>query len=149
MSFHAENCSLCPRRCGANRTKSVGRCHCGEQILVTRADLHPWEEPCISSETGSGTVFFCWLCAGLRFLPKSRDQPPCCWQASDSTSAYGYFFASSGKASLQFEHRHRKSLYALDHRSTRAYKAAIKNSSGVELQRLLITGNFTDVKRIH
>ncbi len=67
MRFHAENCCLCPRRCGADRKKSVGRCHCGEQILVTRADLHPWEEPCISGETGSGTVFFAGCALGCVF----------------------------------------------------------------------------------
>lgn len=30
----------------------------GEGILLARAALHMWEEPCISGEKGSGTVFF-------------------------------------------------------------------------------------------
>ena len=29
-----------------------------DKIRVARADLHMWEEPCISGEEGSGTVFF-------------------------------------------------------------------------------------------
>jgi len=34
--------------------------HCGEtsQIRVARTSLHQWEEPCITGECGSGTVFF-------------------------------------------------------------------------------------------
>lgn len=30
----------------------------GAEIMAARAALHFWEEPCISGETGSGTVFF-------------------------------------------------------------------------------------------
>lgn len=30
----------------------------GDELLAARASLHMWEEPCISGETGSGTVFF-------------------------------------------------------------------------------------------
>lgn len=53
-----KNCRLCPRKCGADRFKSVGFCRESEKIRVARAALHFWEEPCISGETGSGTVFF-------------------------------------------------------------------------------------------
>lgn len=31
----------------------------GNKIKIARAALHYWEEPCISGENGSGTVFFC------------------------------------------------------------------------------------------
>lgn len=58
MSFNAAHCTLCPRRCGTDRTKTVGYCHCGTEICVARVSMHPWEEPCISGETGSGTIFF-------------------------------------------------------------------------------------------
>ncbi len=58
MSFDATCCTLCPRACGANRTTETGFCHCGTEIRVARAALHPWEEPCISGTKGSGTVFF-------------------------------------------------------------------------------------------
>lgn len=52
-------CRLCPRRCGVDRGRR-GRGFCGEseEIRVARAALHAWEEPCISGEKGSGTVFF-------------------------------------------------------------------------------------------
>lgn len=54
-------CKLCPRECKADRSKGQrGRCQVsGEGILVARAALHLWEEPCISGEHGSGAVFFC------------------------------------------------------------------------------------------
>lgn len=58
MSFDITHCTLCPRACGADRTTGTGFCHCGAEIRVARAALHPWEEPCISGTKGSGTVFF-------------------------------------------------------------------------------------------
>ncbi len=51
-------CRLCPRNCGADRTKKNGFCKSGKLSAVARADLHMWEEPCISGKRGSGTVFF-------------------------------------------------------------------------------------------
>lgn len=54
-----EKCTLCPRGCGANRAENKkGFCGGGEKAKVARAALHFWEEPCISGEEGSGTVFF-------------------------------------------------------------------------------------------
>lgn len=52
------NCNQCPRKCGADRSKTAGFCGTGEKLRVARAGLHFWEEPCISGENGSGTVFF-------------------------------------------------------------------------------------------
>ena len=51
-------CNQCPRRCNVDRSKTVGRCGVGENFKLARASLHFWEEPCISGENGSGTVFF-------------------------------------------------------------------------------------------
>ena len=54
-----ENCLLCPRKCGINRsTGQKGVCGVSAEIRVARAALHYWEEPCISGEKGSGAVFF-------------------------------------------------------------------------------------------
>lgn len=53
------SCHLCPRQCGADRAAGQkGRCHTSDRLLVARAALHQWEEPCISGEEGSGAVFF-------------------------------------------------------------------------------------------
>lgn len=53
-------CELCPRKCGAERTDTVGRGFCGmpSAPVLARAALHYWEEPPISGTRGSGTVFF-------------------------------------------------------------------------------------------
>ena len=68
-----EACGLCPRRCGADRTKEApGLCGGGPQVRAARAALHFWEEPCISGTRGSGTVFFsgcplgCCYCQNYR-----------------------------------------------------------------------------------
>ncbi|NBJ91228.1 radical SAM protein [Parablautia muri] len=52
-------CNLCPRECQARRKDGqMGYCLSDNRIFVARAALHMWEEPCISGEKGSGTVFF-------------------------------------------------------------------------------------------
>ena len=57
--FVPARCTLCPRRCGANRAAGrTGFCGAGATLKVARAALHHWEEPCISGTRGSGTVFF-------------------------------------------------------------------------------------------
>jgi len=55
-----KTCHLCPRDCGVARWDGEkGVCGVtGSGILGARAALHMWEEPCISGENGSGTVFF-------------------------------------------------------------------------------------------
>lgn len=62
-----QECSLCPRQCHVNREEMVGVCHVGAQILLARAALHMWEEPCISGKNGSGAVFFSGCSLGCVF----------------------------------------------------------------------------------
>lgn len=53
------HCELCPRKCGANRAAGQrGVCGATDGLRVARAALHFWEEPPISGDAGSGTVFF-------------------------------------------------------------------------------------------
>ncbi len=53
-------CTLCPRRCGAERTAEAGGgfCRMPGGLRVAQAMLHHWEEPPISGQNGAGTVFF-------------------------------------------------------------------------------------------
>lgn len=53
-----KNCRLCPVECGANRLEGAGACGVSE-LKIAKYYLHPFEEPCISFEKGSGTIFFC------------------------------------------------------------------------------------------
>ena len=52
------NCCLCPNECGADRTRTEGRCHADFKPRICRIALHAWEEPIISGKKGSGTIFF-------------------------------------------------------------------------------------------
>ena len=76
-----KGCRLCPRNCGADRnpegktaetSKTNGKCGVSWKIRVARAALHMWEEPCISGEEGSGTVFFSGCSLGCVFC-QNRD----------------------------------------------------------------------------
>lgn len=51
-------CMECPRKCLVDRKINKGYCGVGDELKIARASLHMWEEPCISGDTGSGTVFF-------------------------------------------------------------------------------------------
>jgi len=55
-----DGCRLCPRECNVDRKRGQkGVCGVtGTGVYGARAALHMWEEPCISGEEGSGTVFF-------------------------------------------------------------------------------------------
>lgn len=54
-----EKCSICPHNCGINRLNgNIGRCKSNGNIKLAMASIHNFEEPCISGENGSGTVFF-------------------------------------------------------------------------------------------
>ncbi len=51
-------CNICPRNCNIDRTKQKGFCGAKDKMVVARFSLHKWEEPCISGDNGSGTIFF-------------------------------------------------------------------------------------------
>ena len=52
------NCTLCPVACGADRENAVGRCGV-KGIKIAKYYLHPFEEPPVSFDKGSGCIFFC------------------------------------------------------------------------------------------
>lgn len=52
-------CELCPRHCKADRLSGdYGICGADSFVEIGRAALHFWEEPPLSGESGSGTIFF-------------------------------------------------------------------------------------------
>ena len=54
-----EKCYLCPRNCGVEREKGeLGYCMAPNDMVIARYSLHKWEEPCLSGDVGSGTIFF-------------------------------------------------------------------------------------------
>ena len=58
MKDYFKDCTLCPRLCHIDRTKNPGICGAKNKMIIARASLHMWEEPCISGDDGSGTIFF-------------------------------------------------------------------------------------------
>ena len=65
--FDMTSCRLCPRECGADRSKGTGYCGVGAQIRVAKAMKHFGEEPPISGTKGSGAVFFSGCSMKCRF----------------------------------------------------------------------------------
>lgn len=69
-----ESCCLCPRKCGVNRIKDKkGFCRTGSRARVYSYGPHSGEEPPISGQRGSGTIFFsgcnmsCVYCQNYKF----------------------------------------------------------------------------------
>ena len=67
-----KECRLCPRQCGTDRNKKTGYCNEKSELHVSRAALHMWEEPCISGNKGSGTVFFSGCNMGCVFCQNRK-----------------------------------------------------------------------------
>lgn len=71
-----KECRLCPASCGVDRTKTSGACGESAQLSIETAVLHGGEEPCISGEKGSGTIFFngcglrCIFCQNMEISQK-------------------------------------------------------------------------------
>ncbi len=74
-------CTLCPRRCGADRSRARGFCGLGEELLIARIAPHLWEEPPISGTRGTGAVFFsgctlrCAYCQNAAISHRNQGRP--------------------------------------------------------------------------
>ena len=59
MIKQLQECKICPHFCKVNRLNgNTGRCKCDNNVKIALASLHYYEEPCISGNQGSGTIFF-------------------------------------------------------------------------------------------
>ena len=67
-----KQCTLCPRECKADRTKTVGFCGMGGRITAAKAMIHNSEEPCISGSRGSGAIFFSGCVLKCLFCQNSK-----------------------------------------------------------------------------
>ena len=82
MIEQLEKCEICPHKCGVNRNNNqIGRCKSKDTVRIALYSTHDFEEPCISGEKGSGTVFFsncnmnCVFCQnyGISQLGKGKE----------------------------------------------------------------------------
>lgn len=74
-----EECNICPHMCHVNRKKgNLGRCQASDKVRIALYHIHDFEEPCISGEKGSGTVFFsncnlnCVYCQNYEISQKGK-----------------------------------------------------------------------------
>lgn len=67
-------CNICPRRCGAERTREKGEgvCRMPAGLVVAKAMLHQWEEPCLSGTNGTGCIFFSGCNLGCIFCQNGK-----------------------------------------------------------------------------
>ena len=73
MDMNYENCKLCPRQCGVNRSGGqVGYCRCPDTALVAKTMLHQWEEPALAGSGGSGAVFFGGCTLGCKYCQNGK-----------------------------------------------------------------------------
>lgn len=63
-----DKCEICPRRCKVNRNDGkVGYCKATNKMKIGGYHLHMWEEPIITLEKGSGTIFFSYCNLGCAY----------------------------------------------------------------------------------
>ena len=68
-----ENCQLCPRECGVDRTAGdLGFCGCPATAMVAKTMIHRWEEPALAPNGKSGAIFFGGCTLGCRYC-QNRD----------------------------------------------------------------------------
>lgn len=59
MVNELQRCTICPHNCNINRNEGkIGKCKASNNVKIALYSTHNFEEPCISGEKGSGTVFF-------------------------------------------------------------------------------------------
>ncbi len=63
----ADRCYLCNFRCGVDRDLNVGRCGIDNNLYISHYGLHKGEEPFLTGEHGSGTIFFAGCNLQCRF----------------------------------------------------------------------------------
>ncbi|MBR2012971.1 MAG: radical SAM protein [Clostridia bacterium] len=89
--FDLSHCQLCPRKCGIDRTQARGICRAGAEMKIARAALHFWEEPCLSGERGSGTVFFSGCNLGCVYCQNQEISRADCGKAVPPAELAGIF----------------------------------------------------------
>ena len=81
------NCNLCPRQCGADRTRGEkGFCRCPDTALVAKTMLHKWEEPALAGDGGSGAIFFGGCTLGCKYCQNAAISGVPVGKAMDSTA---------------------------------------------------------------
>lgn len=138
-------CTLCPRRCGVDRTAGQrGLCGMTSQLKVARAALHYWEEPPISGEAGSGAIFFSGCPIGCVF----------CQNHEISSGGFGVEVSEGRLAAMMLELQSQGALNinlvtALHFAPTVAAAIARAKEAGLMLPILCNSSGFEDPQLIY
>ena len=93
-----KDCTLCPRECHVDRTAGQkGYCKTSAELVVARAALHLWEEPCLSGQEGSGTVFFSGCALGCVYCQNSQIAKGLAGKVITTERLAGIFLELQGK----------------------------------------------------
>ena len=139
-----EECTLCPRECRVNRNRGEkGICSQTSNVKIGRNALHYWEEPCISGEKGSGTVFFsgCSLrCVYCQNYNLGRGNVGKEIEESELSDIF---------IKLQEDGAHNINLVTGDHFAPHIKDAVIKaRKDGLTIPVLLNTGGYVSTKTL-
>lgn len=58
LNIDLNHCNICPRQCGANRSRRGGFCHAGAEVEAASVTQHYGEEPVLVGRKGVCNVFF-------------------------------------------------------------------------------------------
>lgn len=138
-----KDCNICPRKCNIDRTIKSGACTCNDQLLVSRASLHHWEEPCISGANGSGTVFFSGCNLHCVY----------CQNYTISTAKIGKIITPARLADifleLQDQKAHNINLVTPTHFIPQiAYAIELSKSNGLSIPIVYNTGSYENVESL-
>lgn len=139
-----ENCTLCPRKCGINRNLGEkGVCTQTSSVKIGRSALHYWEEPCISGEKGSGTVFFsgcslrCIYCQNYKLGRGNAGQELCGKELCDIFT------------DLQKQGAHNINLVTAEHFAPHIKDAVIKaRKKGLVIPVILNSGGYVSLRTL-
>ena len=144
MDLSYRRCELCARRCLADREGGeLGFCRMGSDAVIARAALHMWEEPVISGDGGSGTVFFSGCSLGCVF----------CQNREISRGAVGKRVSETRLAEIMLELRdkgaHNINLVTPTHFVPTIIRAVKKaKSSGLNIPIVYNTSSYDTVETI-
>ena len=118
-----ENCTLCPHECKVNRKNGkIGRCKSKDTVKIALYSTHNFEEPCISGNNGSGTVFFsncnlnCIYCQNYEISQKRQRK------RNINRRISWYFYKTTKKRSREHKFSNSNKLCAANNRSNKNCK---------------------------
>ncbi len=143
----SRSCDLCPRHCRVDRAVQTGYCGMPDTILVSRAALHMWEEPVISGENGSGTVFFagcnlkCIFCQNYEIAHRTEEAR---YKTISKEELCALFFMLKEKGA------HNINLVTPSHYVPQIRKALIlAKDKGLNLPVVYNTSSYEDTDTLH